>query len=122
MQFRLKKPCTNCPWRNDRYPFFGRDERGHARAQEIADSIRGMHVFPCHKTARFDEETGDQYHVENTQACAGALATMRNGEELGQLARISVRLGLFDPDTIEPDQPVYGSLDEWVAAHDPQDT
>jgi len=121
MHFKLRRPCADCPWRNDKpHPFFGKDARGHARAAEIADSLQGMHVFPCHKTARFHEQTGEQYQVDGTQACAGALATQLNDDNLGALAQIATRLGMFDTDILDADQPVHGSMDEWVESHRPE--
>jgi hypothetical protein len=83
-----------------------------------------MHVFPCHKTARFEEtedgSTTEQVQHDNTQACAGALITMVKGEELGNLARIATRMGMFDPSILDLDSPTYNSLNEWSEAHNPE--
>lgn len=118
MQFRLRTPCAHCPWRSDRPPFFGRDERGYARARELEDSLQGNHVFPCHKTATWDED-GVQQHTANTQACAGALITMQRGEGMGNLLRMMARLGVYDPSVLALDAATYGSLAEWAEAHNP---
>jgi hypothetical protein len=118
MGFRLRKPCAHCPWRSDREPFFRRDARGYARARELEESLQGNHVFPCHRTAEWDDD-GNQVVGENTQACAGALITMQKGEGMGNLLRIAARLGAYDPAVLDLDSLTYGSLAEWAQAHHP---
>jgi hypothetical protein len=34
-----------------------------------------------------------------------------------QMMRMGERLGLYRPEELKMDTPVYGSLDEWVNAH-----
>jgi hypothetical protein len=116
MGFRLRRPCAHCPWRSDREPFFGRDARGYARARELEESLQESHVFPCHKTATWDDD-GEQQETATTQACAGALITMERGEGMGNLLRMAARLGIYDPAVLDLDSPTYGSLAEWAQAH-----
>lgn len=122
MDFRLRKMCKDCPWRSDReYPFFGKDERGYERTQELRESLQGMHVFPCHKTAYFDDD-GDQHQTERTQACAGVLITMEKAGDRGDLVQIAERIGKYDPSILDLNQPTYNSLEEWSEAHNPEGT
>lgn len=73
MEYDLKKPCKNCPFRTDdtAIRFANRE-----RAEEIEESAY-RHGFPCHKSAVFQEESfegaeDDGYVAgENTQHCAG---------------------------------------------------
>lgn len=125
MDFKLRKPCTACPWRSDRHPFFGISKNGYARTLELTESLQGNHVFPCHKTATWeDTDDGDIKQVQNekTQACAGALITMEKSDHPGNLLRIAERLGLYDRNTLDMTQPTYGSLEEWAETHNPENT
>lgn len=55
MNYNLKKPCANCPFRTDIKPFI----RGE-RAEEICESIiDSQQSFPCHKPILHRETSGD---------------------------------------------------------------
>lgn len=115
--FRLKKACSNCPFRADT-PFYGLRP---ARVREIADSLRHGDTFSCHKTLDYStestEETGAPAHTAKTQFCAGALATMERAGAPNQAVRIAERLGIYDPTEFDAASiPVYESLDEWETA------
>lgn len=112
--FRLKKVCSNCPFRSDR-EFHGlREERVRALGQALKDGA----IFHCHKTVKYDEdeETGKETHnLEKSQFCAGALATIIKGGHANMTVQVGERLGLRDPDEFDHEaQPTYDSLDEWV--------
>lgn len=118
--FRLKKVCTNCPFRADR-DFHGlRAER----VADIAQSLRDGTTFHCHSTldyARADDldDDGDARSpvVPKSQFCAGALATMEQGGEPNQIVRIAERLGSYDPEGFDWEgQPVFEGLDAWEDA------
>ena len=70
MEFDLKTPCKNCPFRNgtDRIVF-----RGRERAEEIAETAY-REGFPCHLSAEYDEFRNGFVPGERTQHCAGSLA------------------------------------------------
>lgn len=118
--YALKTPCRDCPFRSDIEPYLR-----PGRAQEIAQTLLDGGGFACHKTVDYSdslddlesESYGQGRVTADSQQCAGALATMERGGHMGQQARIAARLGLYDPEQLKPDAPVYGSLTDWVAAH-----
>lgn len=111
MKFNLKKPCANCPFRNDipkQQGWLGED-----RAQGIVDSIIDLQQsFPCHKTTDLDgERSGKEQH------CAGALIMLEHIERPNQMMRISERLGMYDRTQLEMDAPVFDDPVDFVAWH-----
>ena len=69
--FRLKRPCTHCPFRSDatRLRFAARE-----RAEEIEESAY-RNGFPCHETALHIEDDvfgdGGFFFGPDSQHCAG---------------------------------------------------
>lgn len=109
--YALTHACGNCPFRKDREFYLDPE-----RAVGIAESLRSDEPFQCHKTLDYQED-GPQV-TSRTQACAGALKTLINGGQ-ADISRnapmqIAERLGLFVPDQLDPNMPVYDNLDEWV--------
>jgi hypothetical protein len=109
--FALKQPCADCPFRSDRPAFLRRD-----RAQGIADALEAGSSFSCHKTLLYDD-SGRGEPTAKTAFCAGALVTLEKQGAPNQLMQIGERLGLYRPDELNMDAPVYGSLAAWVDAH-----
>jgi hypothetical protein len=107
MFFALRRPCANCPFREDCL----RGWLGRERAGEIADTLRDDRTFACHKTTRAGGSSGPEQH------CAGALIVLEREGMIPQLARIAGRLGFYDPDALDPDAPVFDSLDDFVEHH-----
>ena len=75
MRFGLKKPCGNCPFRNDE----GAISLEPGRLEEIKeDLLDDGNTFICHKTVQYDreelhdEETGRYLAQPEDQACVGA--------------------------------------------------
>lgn len=74
--FKLKKPCANCPFRNDDQAI----ELSPGRLESIASEITqgDGKLFFCHKTLSGDtndEDEGESYTPgEKDAVCAGALA------------------------------------------------
>lgn len=110
--FSLKRPCGNCPFRNDRPAYLDR-----GRAQEIADSLAADESFHCHKTLDYATEDGTPDVTKNSKHCAGALILMEREGKPNQMMRIGERLGMYDRDLLDMDAPVHASLEEWVDAH-----
>lgn len=113
--YRLKGPCAKCPFRSD-IPKYLRPER----AQEIADALYGGAEFPCHQTTEtVEHEDGSETRerMATSAFCAGALITMEREGFSNQMVRISERLGLYDPEALKMDAPVYDSLAEWVDSY-----
>lgn len=118
--FRLKKVCTDCPFRADK-DFHGLQAE---RVSEIAQSLRDGATFHCHSTLDYGRaneggDDGDELSpvVAKSQFCAGALATMEQGGEPNQVVRIGERLGLYDSEAFDWEgQPVFEGLDAWESA------
>lgn len=107
--FALRRPCRDCPFRNDRTTFLTAE-----RAHDLRAGLRRGDIFYCHKTINYDTGEAD---LSNARRCAGAAAVLRNeGSPPCQSEQIASRLGLATPH-LDDDQPVYDSLDEWVEAH-----
>lgn len=107
--YSMTTPCSNCPFRNDVKPYIRED-----RVREIEDSlVRGE--FPCHKTTE-DDGDGDRRATDESIHCAGALILMIKEDRSSQMMRISHRLGMFDPEKLDMNAPVYDSFDEMADA------
>lgn len=64
MRFTLKRPCNNCPFRTDVFPYL------HTmRAHDIATT---QETFTCHKTLEHDDD-GELVRVPDSIHCAGFL-------------------------------------------------
>lgn len=58
----------------------------------ITNSLRNDGSFPCHKTTKFDDDTGEPYPGTGLQ-CTGALEWQeKHNGQVGQLARIMMRI------------------------------
>lgn len=100
MRFDLRRPCPKCPFRKDCLP----EWLGERRAEEIAESLLGRPgaTFPCHETTQHDDE-GDHVQREDEQHCAGALLLVEADGAPNQMLQIAERLGIRDPDLLDPD-------------------
>lgn len=114
--YALTKPCKDCPFRTDVDPYLRPN-----RASEIADSIQRGADFPCHKTTAEDPED-DSVRVATTDSktCAGSLILQAKTGQFNQMARIGMRIGVFDPDALDLDAPVPDSWGEWVSRFRPE--
>lgn len=84
MNFNMKKPCQDCPFR----PGSSTNETlAEGRLDEIVSDIRGGSAFICHKTLD---------HVKNNEHCAGALVFLEREDRPNQLMRVAERLGVYD--------------------------
>lgn len=108
-RYSLKEPCSSCPFRTD-VEFNLMFER----AQEIAATLRAGDEFWCHKTVAYETNKGSV--VGKTRACAGARATLACEGHSTTLLQITERLSAEPVAVLNPDLPVYSSLDLWVAS------
>lgn len=112
MKFDLRRPCDNCPFRSDvRFPLEVQ------RVEEIVQAITEKDLtFACHKTTRFDPETGEAVRGNpKEQHCAGALIMLEKMERPNQMMRISERLGFYDRTKLEMDYvPVYENGEDMI--------
>lgn len=109
----MTKPCDNCPFRTDK-PFY----LAPGRAREIADALKGDRHFTCHKTIDYGaaEDVERRPYDADEQHCAGATIVLWRMQAPNQWMRWAGRLGLFDPDKLDMEAPVYADLDEFVSA------
>lgn len=121
MKFKLKKPCKNCPFRNDKPNLKG--WLGKERAEEIYENLINGGLFPCHKTHDYsqddEENNGEFKHQNSHQFCAGALIMMENENSTyqSQALRMAIRFGLYDRDKLDKDSPVFKNGEEFVDFH-----
>ncbi|UFW91033.1 hypothetical protein BjapCC829_21840 [Bradyrhizobium barranii] len=113
MKFDLRRPCDNCPFRSDiRFPL------EVERVEEIVEAITERDLtFACHKTTRFDPETGE--HIlgnPKEQHCAGTLIMLEKMERPNQLMRIAERCGNYDRTKLDMNYvPVYDDGDDMIS-------
>lgn len=104
MNYSLKTPCDNCPFRSDVRPYIHPE-----RVKEIVGQ-----PFSCHKTTT---AKGRSNLHPKAQHCAGALILLEKMEEPHQLMRIAERLKLYDRTKLDMGAPVYNSAKEMLEAH-----
>ena len=104
-------PCAKCPFRTDVAPYLNKP-----RARKIAAALRNG-MFHCHATVDYAGD-GDGHATAKSDWCNGALIVKeRDGSlDANQMARISMRLGMLDPSTLDLDAPVFDSMAEWIKA------
>lgn len=112
-QFSLRKPCANCPFRNDNASI----QLQPGRREEIIENLlSGEHqTFSCHKTVhRKDGRNYDEdgnYTPVDVAHCPGAIAVARKFGRDTVLVQVATRLGEIAQDhyddamacTIEPE-------------------
>lgn len=110
MKYDLRKPCNNCPFRNDIPPYLHPD-----RINEIV----GVE-FACHKTTKHDDDGERMIRVEHEkeQHCAGSLIMHEKMEIPHQMMRICERLGIYDRTKLDMDAPVYDDISEMIDTHE----
>lgn len=111
MNFNLKKPCADCPFRTDKPHQKG--WLGRERAQEIADAITQLDgTFTCHKTLQQPQAL--------QQHCAGAMIMLEHLEQPNQMMRIAERLGLYDHTQLNMTAPTHSTVEDFVDFHTPK--
>lgn len=115
MNFNLRAPCGQCPFRNDVSENYG--WLGESRAAGIAKSLE-EYAFPCHKTVFRDEEDNQQLNPKE-QGCYGAIVVMEHEGRLfdNPLMQIAERFGLYQIHEINLALPVVRSRAQFVAMH-----
>lgn len=113
--FALTSPCDNCPFRKDVQPYL-REERVRELDRALVQA-----TFDCHKTTfatggEYGDEDGVYKRSGREVHCAGALIMLEKMGRPSQMMRIAGRLGIYDPDALRTDVPVYDSFDEMAKA------
>ena len=85
MNWRMEKPCDNCPFNKSGPGLRLRRSLEQGRFAGILDDLREDKHFVCHKTTH---ETGDGSNL----VCAGAIAWQEKNCRPSQYSRIMQRL------------------------------
>lgn len=112
MNYNLKKPCKHCPFRTD----CRKGWLGESRADEIADSLERQQSFPCHETTEFYED-GEAVQTPEEEHCAGAMILLQSLGIPNQMMRIAHRLGIFNPDELDMQSPVFETMEDFIDHH-----
>lgn len=120
MNFKLRRPCKDCPFRSDRFAFLT-----PARAKDIGAAVAHKdQTFTCHKTIDYslwdeedDPEGENRGRGEGEQMCAGALLFIENVNPGGNyMVRLAQAVGLYDPTKLRRDVPVFATLKAFIKA------
>lgn len=115
MNYDLKKPCSNCPFRTD-IKFYLDPER----VEEICDAIvHQQATFACHKTtiACKEDESDEMLVGPKTQHCAGAMIMLEHMEKPNQMMRIMERVGGYDRTKLKMNSPVFKNAEDMVETY-----
>lgn len=118
MKFTLVRPCPRCPFRKGCLPGW----LGERRSSEIAQSVltEGA-TFACHETTTFvDGDEGSEHApTGEEQHCVGAILLVEKEDAANQMLQIAERLGLRDPDIIDPGaaELVFDSEGDFISHH-----
>lgn len=121
MKFDLKKPCKDCPFRNDKPHQKG--WLGEQRADEIYQSLLDGGNFPCHKTHDYTDDDDREFkHQDSHQFCAGALIMLNKEHNTlqSQALRMAIRLGLYNPNDLDVSSPVFENGVQFIKYHGEQ--
>lgn len=109
MMFKLKRPCSNCPFRKGQGQLF-------QIARDRLDGILKATAFQCHKTVVYSgEDEGEP--GEKPEQCAGLMALLHRTGRHNQIMQVAERLGHLNPEELDPDHEAYSTLEEMYAAH-----
>lgn len=123
MEYKLKSPCANCPFRKNQigpHPIV----LGKGRAEGLVrDVLIHGGSFACHKTTSFDGEyddedsTGYQYTDKESQ-CAGAGIMQIKSNRTSSWMQISERMGWdIGVKNLDLDSPVFDSAEDFMEFH-----
>lgn len=107
MQFTLKKPCGNCPFKRE-----GAIELRPGRVEGIKEHLlsKDTNFFQCHKSVHngktggewVEDDEGEQAYIpsEKEQVCVGSLIWQYKKGRLPIVARLAIAFGKLDLDTL----------------------
>lgn len=99
MNFGMKTPCKECPFRPDSITHKTLSE---GRLDDIVETIRDEGTFQCHKSIPDEVES---------QHCAGALIFLERENNPNQMMRIAERLRYYDPRALDMDADIISNED-----------
>lgn len=114
---RLRTPCADCPFRNDRPAFLNKKRVRGIRDNLLKEDGR----FTCHKTLDYGtvDDTGEPREPPTARHCAGAMILMAKEQHLSLAMRFAVAYGWLRLEDLDMDAPVWGSWRE-CADHQPK--
>jgi hypothetical protein len=109
MQFKVKIPCAECPFRKNIRPFL---TAGRA-AQIAGDLSDDHHWFACHHT------TGPAIKTENQSQCAGSMGVLWKMHRPNIAMRLAIHFKLITLTELNriARHKIYPSLSAFVRAH-----
>lgn len=108
MLLQLKRPCSECPFKND--IAHQRGWLGKRRAETlIKDLYERDRSFVCHKTIGLD--------YAKQQHCAGAMILLEREERANQIMRIGERTGFYDRNKLVMNGPVFDNPQQFIDWH-----
>jgi hypothetical protein len=113
MNFNLKKPCKDCPFRKD----CSKKWLGKQRATEVANSVFEDKTFSCHKTTGAESGT-EKPQMEHSQ-CVGAMLLLdkEQGIHSNMLFRLATHLFDFNPQNLKGYELVFDTRQEMIEHH-----
>lgn len=95
-----------------------RFQLSRARLREIREAP----AFQCHKTVDYDGVEDEDGEVipsvgDRPQQCAGLMTVLHRIGEPNSIMRVAMRLGQFDPSTLDPEREVYTTWAKVAKAH-----
>jgi len=97
VEYEMTRPCPTCPFRSD-----GKAATAITPAQ--VDQLE-LHLTMSEHACLNEATDGDQH-------CAGALILLEKLEQPHQMMLISERLGLYDPNDLDLEAPVFDSWED----------
>lgn len=105
--FKVLKPCKNCPFRKDSLKGWLERER----ALEISNAVLIENkTFQCHKTIG----------LKHASHCAGTLILYKHGKikyHTNSLIQIAERLGMYEPSKLDESIECFHTQEDFVNHH-----
>ncbi|MCU4320666.1 hypothetical protein KTH44_16235 [Acinetobacter bereziniae] len=119
MQYKLKTPCKNCPYRKDLDDHL-KGWLGRGRAEELAREVlfHGNN-FPCHKTTSLDGDSEDGYvYTDKESQCAGAGIMQLKANNPSQWMQVAGRMGWdIGVQNLDLNAPVFDTAQDFIEFH-----
>ena len=113
MDFKVKTPCKDCPFRNDIEPFLTKE-----RVKEIIQAITNDNTFYCHKTIYSNEY--EELDKKKGSHCVGALILLHKENKIKAnfLLRLALMGKMFKVEDLDLKAPVFESFVEMIDNQD----
>lgn len=108
-QFEQRRACPECPFRWD-----SAIRVSPPHLQEILASLGERHPFPCHTSTR---NSSRPLNHSGSRYCVGAMRYALARGEPGVHMLLAVELGLWSPDELSTDEPIFEDEDALLSFH-----